>query len=88
MITRNDIINFCLDNGGCLDEENLEIRFLDFIYDYDGLQLMTRKYNGLQYIYKTFYRATDDTLEDLLNIIKLLIKQPVKQNGRSTEKRE
>ena len=40
---------------------------------------MTRKYNGLQYIYKTFYRATD--LEDLLNIIKLLIKQPVKQNG-------
>ena len=81
MIKRNDIINFCLENGGCLDEENFEIRFLDFIYDYDGLQLMTRKYNGLQYLYKAFYRATDDTLEDLLNIIKLLIKQPVKQNG-------
>ena len=23
-MNRNDIINFCLDNGGCLDEENLE----------------------------------------------------------------
>lgn len=74
-MNRNDIIIFCLDNGGCLDEENFEIVFNDFVYDYDGLQLMTRKYNGLQYLYKAFYGATEDNLEDLLNIIKLLIKK-------------